>query len=118
MFRWSFGLLVICITCSATLAQTAKGIRFWNLTANTVKELYLSPAGKEEWGPDQCKNDKDGEVDHRERLKISGIGAGRYDARLVDNKGRNCIVRNIEIKDDAVFAIEEKQLKNCGKAKR
>jgi hypothetical protein len=118
MRRWSVAVIVLCVIGSAGMAQTGKGIRFWNLTANTVKELYLSPAGKEEWGPDQCKNDKDGEVDHRERLTIAGIGAGRYDARLVDNKGRNCTVRNIEIKDDAVFSIEEKQLKNCARAKR
>jgi hypothetical protein len=116
MRRFSFGLLVLGLSCCAALAQSGKGIRFWNLTANTVKEFYLSPAGKDEWGPDQCKNDKDGEVDHRERLSMAGIGAGRYDARLVDAKGRTCIVRNIEIKDAAVFSIEEKQLKNkCSK---
>jgi hypothetical protein len=113
MIRVSIGLLALGLTCSALLAQTGKGIRFWNLTDNTVKELYLSPAGKDEWGPNQCENDKDKEVDHRERLSISGIQAGRYDARLVDNKGRNCTVRNIQIKDASVFSIEEKQLKNC-----
>jgi hypothetical protein len=48
-------------------------------------------------------------------LNVAGVQAGRYDAKLVDVKGRNCIVRNIEIKDAAVFAIEEKQLKNCKK---
>jgi hypothetical protein len=63
-------------------------------------------------GPNHCANDKDGEVDHRERLNISGVQPGRYDAKLVDVKGRNCVVRDIEIKDAAVFTIEEKQLKN------
>jgi hypothetical protein len=115
MRRASLCMLVLGLTCSGVLAQTGKGIRFWNLTANTVKEFYLSPAGKDAWGPNQCNNDKDGEVDHRERLRIAGIEAGRYDAKLVDAKGRNCIVRNVEIKDAAVFSIEEKQLKNCSK---
>jgi hypothetical protein len=108
-------LLMLGIACSAALAQTGKGIRFWNLTANTVKEFYLSPPGKNEWGANHCASDKDGEVDHRERLSIAGVQAGRYDAKLVDVKGRSCIVRNIEIKDASVFAIEEKQLKNCTK---
>ena len=112
MARLVLGLLVLGFTCSASLAQTGKSTRFWNLTANTVKEFYLSPAGKDEWGPNHCANDKDGEVDHRERLTITGVQAGRYDAKLVNTKKRNCIVRNIEVKEGAVFSIEEKQLKN------
>ena len=69
-------------------AQDRRGTRFWNLTANTVQQFYLSPAGKEEWGPDQCKNDRDGEVDHNERLRITGVSSGRYDAKLVDERRR------------------------------
>jgi hypothetical protein len=49
MVRMSVGLLVLGLSCSILLAQTGKGIRFWNLTDNTVKEFYLSPAGKDEW---------------------------------------------------------------------
>jgi hypothetical protein len=109
----TLAVLVLALTCPAGFAQSSKTTRFWNLTANTVKELYLSPTGKDEWGPNQCTNDKDGEVDHRERLKITGVQSGRYDAKLIDAKGRNCVVRNIDVKDGAVFSIEEKQLKNC-----
>ena len=76
-------------------------------------QLQLSPAGKDAWGPDQCKNDRDGTVDHDERLRITGIEPGRYDAKLADRIGRVCIVRDIDVKDGAVFAIEEKQLTDC-----
>ena len=106
-------MLSLFLLCSDATAQERRGIRFWNLTAHTVKHLYLSPAGQEQWGPDQCKNDRDGEVDHDERLRISGIQPGRYDAKLADARGRTCIVRNIEINAGAVFAIEEKQLTEC-----
>jgi hypothetical protein len=78
-----------------------------------VNQFYLSPAGKDTWGADQCKNDKDGEVDHNERLRISGVPSGRYDAKLHDERGRVCVVRNIEVKDGAIFSIEEKDLKDC-----
>jgi hypothetical protein len=101
------------LICSAAMAQDRRGIRFWNLTLYTVTSFELSPAGKDVWGPDQCKNDRDGTVDHDERLRITGIAAGRYDARLADRTGRVCIVRDIEVKDGAVFAIEEKQLTDC-----
>jgi hypothetical protein len=105
--------LALLLASSIAAAQDRRGIRFWNLTAETVKQLYLSPAGKDEWGPDQCKNDRDGEVDHNERLRIAGIEPGRYDVKLADVRGRLCIVRNVEIKDAAVFTIEEKQLTEC-----
>ena len=100
---------------SAAAAQSAKGIRFWNLTAHTVHQLYLSPAGKNQWGADQCKNDRDGEVDHDERLRIAGITTGRYDVKFTDKAGRRCTVRNVDVQDGAVFSIEEKQLGDCSK---
>jgi len=105
--------LAVALIGSAAVAQSSKGIRFWNLTAHTVRQLYLSPAGQNQWGPDQCKNDRDGEVDHDERLRITGIAAGRYDVKLLDKLGRTCVVKDIDIKDGAVFAIEERQLTEC-----
>jgi hypothetical protein len=113
MRAWLTAALLLTLAGSAAMAQERRGIRFWNLTAHTVKELYLSPAGRNEWGPNQCKNDRDGEVDHDERLRITGIEPGRYDARLADAQGRVCVVRGIDIAAGAVFAIEEKQLTEC-----
>src|SRR4029453_6963032 len=98
---------------SSLAAQDRKGIRFWNLTLYTITSFLMSPAGKDSWGPDQCKNDRDGTVDHDERLRITGIEPGRYDVKLADKIGRVCIVRNVEVKDGAVFSIEERQLTDC-----
>jgi hypothetical protein len=106
--------MALALIGSAAHAQ-GKGTRFWNLTLYTVTSFQLSSAGKDTWGPDQCKNDRDGTVDHDERLRITGVTAGRYDAKLADKTGRVCLVRNIEVKDGAVFTIEEKQLTDCRK---
>src|SRR5690349_17755337 len=113
MPTWVAATLSLLLLCASAAAQERRGIRFWNLTAHTVKQLYLSPARREQWGPDQCKNDRDGEVDHDERLRITGLEPGRYDVKLFDVRGRTCIVRDIEIKAGAIFAIEEKQLTEC-----
>lgn len=97
-------------------AQTkGKGIRLWNLTAETISGFQLSPAGKSEWGPNQTLNDKDKEVDHDERLRITDVGPGRYDARVSYRDNRQCLVRDIEITADAVFSIADKDLKDCSK---
>jgi hypothetical protein len=97
-----------------SFAQESKGIRFWNLTSHTITQLRMSPTGENLWGPNQCENDRDGTVEHDERLRITGIDPGRYDVKLADVTGRVCIVRNIELRAGAVFTVEEKQLVDCG----
>jgi hypothetical protein len=90
-------------------------IRFWNLTGETISEFYLAPAGTTNWGPNQCKNDKDGTVDPDERLRITDVQPGTYDAKFKDVKGRACLVHNIKVEAGAIFSIEEKDLTSCDK---
>lgn len=100
---------------SGPLLAEGKGIRLWNLTGTTISGFELSPAGKNEWGANQTLNDKDKEVDHDERLRITGVEPGRYDARVTYPDARQCVVRDFEIKADAVFSIADKDLKECTK---
>jgi hypothetical protein len=113
----------ICGLLSAVLAfgyggcavsQEGKGIRFWNLTLHTITSFRMSPAGEDRWGADQCRNDRDGTVEHDERLRIIGITPGSYDVKLEDETGRTCLVRNIAVQAGAIFSIEERQLTDCG----
>lgn len=97
----------------APAVAMAKSTRFWNLTANTITSLQLSPAGKNDWGPDQTVNDPDHSVDHDERLKITGAAGGAYDVKFTDKTGRSCIARNVQVRDGGVFSIEEKNLRDC-----
>ena len=116
MIRWVLAVaLALAVTGQLAAQSKGKGIRFWNLTTATVSGLQLSPAGKDNWGPNQAVNDKDGEVDHDERLRITGIEPGRYDARVSYRDKRECVVRNIEIKADAVFSFMDKDLTECSK---
>ena len=111
-------LIAICLfslVLPASSRAQSKGIRFWNLTTSTISSFQLSPAGKDNWGPNQTLNDKDKEVDHDERLRITGVEPGRYDAKLTYPDTKQCVVRDIEIKADAVFSITDKDLKDCTK---
>jgi hypothetical protein len=110
-FLW-FTLAVACATSAS--AQSDR-VRFWNLTANTITKFYLAPAGTNKYGPDQTVNDRDGTVDHDERLRITGTTPGRYDAKFQDKTGRVCIVKNIDVKAGDIFSIEERQVANCRK---
>ena len=73
----------------------------------------MAPSGTANWGPNQCKNDKDGAVDPDERLRITDASSGTYDAKLADVTGRVCVVRNLKIETGAIFSIEEKELTSC-----
>jgi hypothetical protein len=111
-------LIAICLFAIAVpgeLMAQGKGIRLWNLTSATISGFELSPAGKNAWGQNQTLNDKDKEVDHDERLRITGVEPGHYDARVSYRDARQCFVRDIEIKADAVFSISDKDLKDCNK---
>jgi len=105
-------MLVLGVSAREGSAQQ-RPARFWNLTKNTISEFYLTPTATLDWGPDQCKNDKDGRVDFDERLAISGLPSGIYDAKFTDTTGRTCTVPKIKIEQGAVFSITEKDLTSC-----
>jgi hypothetical protein len=109
------GVLLIALPGEICAQGREKGIRLWNLTTATISGFELSPAGKNAWGPNQTLNDRDKEVDHDERLRITGVEPGRYDAKVSYRGSRQCFVRDIEIKAEAVFSIADKDLKDCTK---
>src|ERR1700689_1427527 len=114
MIRPIFAALAFIVAVTGAYAAE-RPMRFWNLTLHTISEFQLAPAGSGAWGENQCKNDKDGTVDSDERLRITGISPGLYDARLKDVSGRVCYVHNIDIKAGDIFSLEEKDLTDCGK---
>jgi hypothetical protein len=109
---------IFLVIASSLAAAAADRLRFWNLTSSTVKELYLAPAGTTDWGPDQCRNDPDGAVDADERLTLKNIVPGRYNVKLVDKKGRICIVRDVDVRAGKpyAFSISERDLTDCSSA--
>ncbi len=115
MGKFVLVLGIFALVASQAVAADGKGIRFWNLTSETIVELRMAPAGTNAWSSNQCANDRDGAVDHDERLRITGIVPGRYDLKVGFKDGRMCAVRNIEVKDGGIFSIEDKNLTDCTK---
>ncbi len=110
------GLLVVLAgLATGGSAQAAQKMHFWNLTKQTIDQLYLAPTGTTEWGPNQCLNDDDKTVDSDERLLLKGIAPGNYDVKLHDVKGRSCLVKNVAVKAGGKynFSIDEKELTDC-----
>ncbi len=90
--------LPLILAAMATIhPAAAKDTRFWNLTSSTVKSLELAPSGTTAFGPNQCANDPDGAVEHDERVKVTGVTTGSYDARLALADGRKCMAKSLSI---------------------
>lgn len=107
--------IVLVAVVSAAPALAARAPQFWNQTQEEFDGVYLAPAGTTNWGPNQTLNDPDKSVEADERLKLVGVPAGHYDVKLVDQRGRTCIVRNVRVKDKGrvAFAVEQNQLTDC-----
>ena len=96
-------------------ARAADPLRFWNLTGETVSSLTLAPVGTGNFGANQCANDKDGEVDNDERLRLTNVVPGHYDVRVGFKKGRMCEAHDVTLKPAGkyAFSLDQKDLKDC-----
>jgi len=106
-------LAIITMTCA--VARADDGPRFLNRTGQTIVKLQLAAVGSKAWGPDQCKNDDEGEVDHNERMTLLGVKSGRYDIRIGDKSGRVCVAKNVDLKEGVQFVVRDTDLTECGK---
>ena len=106
---------VAILVATCVVARADDGPRFLNRTGQTIVKLQLAAVGSKAWGPDQCKNDDEGEVDHNERMTLAGVKSGRYDIKLADKSGRSCVARNIELKEGVQFVVRDTDLTDCGK---
>ncbi len=113
MRRAALGLALLALSSGAQAAE--QRLTFWNLTSDTITNLVMAPAGTDGFGSNQCANDRDGSVDHDERLRLTGIQPGRYDVRLTQKRGRVCTVRGVEVKGEGryAFSLADDDLKDC-----
>ena len=84
-----------------------------NTAVTTFKGVYLAPTGTTHWGPNQALNDDDKELDFGERLTLTGLNPGLYDVKLVDQKGRTCIMHRVNLTKQTSFEIRDASLTHC-----
>ena len=90
--------------------------KFWNMTAATITQLYMAPAGTKTWSANLCLSDPDHAVDPDERLAMTGVAGGLYDVRVVDKDGRQCMFHGVTVRPNGpyAFSVSEDQMKGCG----
>jgi hypothetical protein len=113
MFRSVALLSAVVVSFSAGLAFAANSINFQNLSDWAIHELYLSPSKAEKWGPDQLT---DKVINNGESFELSGIPVGKYDLKIVDEEGDECVVAGVKIADSETVVINNEILVGCQKA--
>ncbi|MFI4969605.1 MAG: hypothetical protein ACHP7D_05325 [Lysobacterales bacterium] len=77
----------------------------------TIQQLYFAPIGSDRWGPNQLSHNA---VRTGDSFSLTGIRCDKYDAKLVDEDGDECIVRNIALcASDKIWRIGDKDLLKC-----
>lgn len=112
------GVLAVVIGAAALTgpARAATRLYVYNDTTSTdFPELYLAPAGTSSWGPNQTLSDRDKILDHSERLTLKDVEPGVYDMKLVDTKGRACVVRGVDLTTKRNFDIRDQTLSQCSR---
>ncbi len=96
-------------------AEVKSKMKFWNLTGENLTELYLAPEGSDKFGDNQTKNDDNNVAEADERLPLTDVKAGVYDAKIKDKNGRTCLVKGVELRDTGPysFSLEADQLTDC-----
>ena len=111
--RLGMTVFAVMLVAAAGTAFAAKGTRFWNLTHAEIDSLQLAPSGSTAFGENLCLQDDDKSVEADERLQLTGVKSGTYDAKIHDVTGRSCSAKNVKVEEGKVFSIQEKELVDC-----
>jgi hypothetical protein len=88
-------------------------VQFKNGSKWTIDHIYLADSGGDDWGPDQL-GDEDGDtVAPGASFTLSKITPSKYDLKLIDEDGDECVVSGLKLGADQVVEINDQNLLNC-----
>ena len=88
----------------------AATINIENKSSWEIHEIYFAPSSQDDWGDDHLgkKVLKPGMT-----LTLTGVTAGKWDVRLVDEDEDECIIKNQQISASEKFSIDDDDLLGC-----
>lgn len=105
------GSLMISLFATTAWAATNSKIIVVNKSNWAIHELYFSPTNETEWGEDQLG---DTTIETGEQFTLSGVPCDKWDVRVVDEDGDECVVENVGLCDDTdKWVIKDSDLLAC-----
>ena len=107
----SFASLVaaVFIFSSSTLFADVT-ITIKNGTQWTFDEFYLNYSADESWGPDHLGKEV---IKPGGTFALQGVPVGKFDARIVDEEGDECIISDVSIKGSEIVTFTDEMLVGC-----
>jgi hypothetical protein len=82
-----------------------------NNSSFAIKHIFLSAYDQESWGADQLGADV---LESGQAVKFEGIECNKYDLRLIDEDGDECVVQDIDLcLEDAQWELTNDNLLAC-----
>ena len=103
----SLGLL---LTAGAAFADSGVAINFVNKTDWKIHNIFLSPTKQNSWGEDQLQ---DKLIETNSSFNLHGIPAGKYDVKIVDEDGDECVISAVKIAADETVDLTNEDLVGC-----
>lgn len=77
----------------------------------SISQLYFAPIDSERWGPNQISHNP---IHAGDSFTLTDIRCDKYDVKLVDEDGDECIVRNVALCGaDKIWHLGDKDLLKC-----
>ncbi|MET1077417.1 MAG: hypothetical protein ABWY06_05275 [Pseudomonas sp.] len=92
------------------LPALAAEVKVKNESSWNINEVYFAPSSETEWGPDHLGEEV---LMSGMTLTLTGVTAGKWDVRLVDEEQDVCVVKEVKIKASETWTITDDDLLGC-----
>ncbi len=77
----------------------------------SIRQLYFAPVDSDRWGPNQVSHSS---IRSGDSFTLTGIRCDKYDVKLVDEDGDECIVRDVALcGTDKIWHLGDRDLLKC-----
>lgn len=105
------GFVLLSIAATPAFAAANSKVVVVNKSKWAIHEMYFSPTTETEWGEDQLG---DKTIETGEQFTLSGVPCDKWDVKVVDEDGDECIVENVGLCDDSdKWVIKDSDLLAC-----
>ena len=106
----TIAVLFLCALSTSAFAKKAT-VKVINQSKWEIHHLFISPASQEEWGPDQLEDEI---LAKGQSITITNIPCDKYDVKVVDEDGDECIIEEADLcRDASYWKITDKDLLEC-----
>lgn len=107
----ALGSLLTLIGSAPAFAASNSKVIVVNKSSWAIHEMYFSPTDETEWGPDQLGKQT---IETGEQFTLTGIPCDKWDVKVVDEDGDECVVENVGLCEDAdKWVINDSDLLGC-----